>query len=75
MVPKKTVTVMKSPTKILPAPPTLGKTQKVVIRGAGGSLKAGTILTSPGTGVLRIPGAQAAQLHIPTGNKQAGLLN
>lgn len=74
VVPKKTVTVMKSPTKILPAPPTLGKTQKVVIRGAGGSLKAGTILTSPGAGVLRIPGAQAAQLHIPTGNKQVQYL-
>lgn len=70
VVPKKTVTVMKSPTKILPAPPT--RSQKVVIRGAGGSLKAGTLLTTgtTPTGVIRIPATQAAQLHLPATNKQ-----
>uniref|UniRef100_A0A0A9Z5L8 CRC domain-containing protein n=2 Tax=Lygus hesperus TaxID=30085 RepID=A0A0A9Z5L8_LYGHE len=73
---KKTVTVVKSPTKILPAPPATGhKPQKVLIRQAS-TLKTGTIVTSgsaghpTGTHMIRIPANQTLQQILPGGSKQ-----
>ncbi|KAF6213434.1 hypothetical protein GE061_011153 [Apolygus lucorum] len=69
---KKTVTVVKSPTKILPAPPATGhKPQKVLIRQAS-TLKSGTIMTSGSAGhpMIRIPAHQTLQQILPGGSKQ-----
>ncbi|BES91718.1 CXC [Nesidiocoris tenuis] len=72
---KKTVTVVKSPTKILPGPPPPAqRPQKVLIRQAN-SLKTGTLLTSSaqssaGAHMIRIPANQAIQQILPGGSKQ-----
>lgn len=78
---KKTVTVVKSPTKILPAPPASAhKTQKVVIR-QGSGLKPGTLVAStsaghpPGTHMIRIPASQTIQQILPSGSKQVSVQN